>query len=434
MTPLPLTRIAGPLALGTAVVLLVQQLVMASFIDRTQIEATMANPLYVASAVLYFIAFCGLLATLVAVYSVEAREAGVFGAIGFLAALIGTLFLAGDLWFEAFAVPWLGDVAPAALHLAGGVLVIGAFTGYILFAVGWALFGIASLRARVFPTPISIAIIVGGLDRFSGGALAVRHPAGARHRLARRMDDPRECEPFRGGHAGRRLSAPAWPARPRRSGHRPASGSSATRCRGGAAFSWRSRARRRAAGSTRPVAPSSRSMNCRARCMPSWKKLPSGACRRTTSMTATAALVTATMIPIARGRFIGSPADPGRAVGSARSSAECTRRPAAERPGQPNAAPSAAADGTTSGWRTIRNETNRPMSPARSGTSSATWRATGRTSVLMRMISACDIGRLADELFLELGVRHQLGVVRRAPGRPVAARPEPGRRWTRPGR
>ena len=223
---------------------------MASFIDRTQIEATMANPLYVASAVLYFIAFCGLL--------VDPRrglqrrrpdEAGVFGAIGFLAALIGTMFLAGDLWFEAFAVPWLGDVAPAALHLAGGVLVIGAFTGYILFAVGWALFGIASLRARVFPTPISIAIIVGGADRFSGGAPAVRHPAGARHRLARRMDDPRECEPFRGGHAGRRLSAPAWPARPRRSGHRPASGSSATRCRGGAAFSWRSRARRRAAGS-----------------------------------------------------------------------------------------------------------------------------------------------------------------------------------------
>ncbi len=94
------------------------------------------------------------------------REAGVFGAVGFLAALIGTLFLAGDLWFEAFAVPWLGDVAPAALHLPGGVLVIGAFTGYVLFAVGWALFGIASLRARVFPMPISITIIVGGLIGF----------------------------------------------------------------------------------------------------------------------------------------------------------------------------------------------------------------------------------------------------------------------------
>ena len=81
-------------------------------------------------------------------------------------ALIGTTFLAGDLWFEAFAVPWLGDVAPAAFHLAGGTLVIGAFTGYVLFAVGWVLFGLASLRARVFPRPISIAIVIGGVIGF----------------------------------------------------------------------------------------------------------------------------------------------------------------------------------------------------------------------------------------------------------------------------
>ncbi len=78
------------------------------------------------------------------------------------------MFLAGDLWFEAFAVPWLGDVAPASLHLAGGMLLYGAFTSYILFAAGWVLFGIASIRARVFPRPISVAIMVGGAIGFQG--------------------------------------------------------------------------------------------------------------------------------------------------------------------------------------------------------------------------------------------------------------------------
>lgn len=166
MSSQPISRIAGPVALGTGVLLLIQQLVMSSFIDQTRIEATMASPLYVPSAIVYFIAFCALLVSLVAVYSWESDVAGRFGLFGFLAALVGTMFLTGDLWFEAFAVPWLGDVAPAALHAAGGTLMIGAFAGYILFAAGWVLFGLASLRAGVFPRVISAALMIGGLIGF----------------------------------------------------------------------------------------------------------------------------------------------------------------------------------------------------------------------------------------------------------------------------
>lgn len=166
MTSQPISRIAGPIALATGAVLLIQQLVMASILDGTRIEATMASPLFVPSAIVYFLAFCGLLVTLVAAYSWESDRAGTFGLVGFLAALIGTMFLAGDLWFEAFAVPWLGDVAPAALHQAGGMLMIGGFTSYVLFAAGWVLFGLASLRARVYPWPLSVAIVVSGLIGF----------------------------------------------------------------------------------------------------------------------------------------------------------------------------------------------------------------------------------------------------------------------------
>ncbi len=162
----PLARLAGPIALAAGALMTVQQLVMFPIVDRSQIEITMAHPLFVPSAIAYVVAFCGLLIALVAVYAWQANRAGTFGAIGFVAALVGTLFLAGDAWFEAFAVPWLADVAPEALHKPSGLLMIGAFTSYVLFAGGWVLFGLASLRARAFPAAISVAILLGGVIGF----------------------------------------------------------------------------------------------------------------------------------------------------------------------------------------------------------------------------------------------------------------------------
>lgn len=73
----PLARVAGPIAFIVGVLLLVQQVAMASFLDRSAIEATMANGLFVPLAAAYFIAFCGLLAVLVTAYSWEADEAGI---------------------------------------------------------------------------------------------------------------------------------------------------------------------------------------------------------------------------------------------------------------------------------------------------------------------------------------------------------------------
>jgi hypothetical protein len=58
-------------------------------------------------------------------------------------------------------------VAHAALDEDPTTLVaIGAISSYLLFAVGWALFGIASFRARVFPTAICVAIVIGGIIGF----------------------------------------------------------------------------------------------------------------------------------------------------------------------------------------------------------------------------------------------------------------------------
>jgi hypothetical protein len=53
-------------------------------------------------------------------------------------------------------------------------MALGAISSYLLFAAGWTLFGIASVRARVIPLIISIMIIIGGI----AGWWAPRAPGG----------------------------------------------------------------------------------------------------------------------------------------------------------------------------------------------------------------------------------------------------------------
>lgn len=95
---------------------------------------------------------------------------GRLGLIGFLAAFCGTVLVTGDWWFEAFAVPWLAQVAAQALEAApSGTLIMGATAGFALFASGWALFGIASFRSRLFPRWSAVLLIVGGALGFLAG-------------------------------------------------------------------------------------------------------------------------------------------------------------------------------------------------------------------------------------------------------------------------
>ena len=66
---------------------------------------------------------------------------------------------------RTFATSWIADDAPDLLEAEdpSTLLAIGAISSYLSFAVGWLLFGIASYRARVFPTAICVAIAIGGV-------------------------------------------------------------------------------------------------------------------------------------------------------------------------------------------------------------------------------------------------------------------------------
>jgi hypothetical protein len=165
MSMTPLSRIAGPLAVLTGVLVVATRLpTILLVLTGGDLTAYILGPTHAITSVVSIVAFGLLVLALVAIYDREASSAGWFGLIGFAAALLGTIFMTGDWWYEAFAVPRIAEVVPETIPtFVGGRLLMGGLASFVLLGMGWVLFGAASLRARVFPTAISALILVGGL-------------------------------------------------------------------------------------------------------------------------------------------------------------------------------------------------------------------------------------------------------------------------------
>ena len=112
----------------------------------------MTDPLFVVFNAAYAIAFPLLLIALVALYWRQAGQAGIFGAIAFCAAAAGTVALAGDMWFEGFAVPWLAQVAPAVFGAdRSGSMFEMAWLSVALFSLGWLLSALRRTERGSYP-------------------------------------------------------------------------------------------------------------------------------------------------------------------------------------------------------------------------------------------------------------------------------------------
>jgi len=182
MSESALSRYAGPIVLIVGAYLTVTHLALEFvFVSFSDVAVMAADPLYRVLNLAYAAAFSGLAIAACAAYDRQAREAGRFGLVALCAAIIGTVNLGANMWFEGFAVPWLAGVVPQILTAEKTLFwQVGYLSSYILFSIGWVLFGFASLRARVFPRLISLAIVVGGLIGF----LAARPPYGVALGLA----------------------------------------------------------------------------------------------------------------------------------------------------------------------------------------------------------------------------------------------------------
>jgi hypothetical protein len=167
----PFARHVRLITVSIGLLLLAGQLAVLVTLDRTDLQATGTSTAYRAATALLLLGFAGLLLAAGSLYSAQAARAGTWGVVGVCGAMLGTFLLGGDLWFETFGVPWYAEVAPEVLDIKGsGWLAAGAVSSYLLFAVGWALLGVASYRARVLHPLWSLALVVGGLVGY-GAAL-----------------------------------------------------------------------------------------------------------------------------------------------------------------------------------------------------------------------------------------------------------------------
>jgi hypothetical protein len=182
MSESALSRYAGPIVLIVGAYLTVAHLALEFvFVSFNDVAVMVADPLFRVLNLGYAAAFPGLAIAAFAAYDKQAREVGIFGLVALCAAIIGTVNLGANMWFEGFAVPWLAGVVPQILTAEKTLFwQVGYLSSYILFSIGWVLFGLASLRAGVFPRLISLAIVAGGLIGF----LAARPPYGVALGLA----------------------------------------------------------------------------------------------------------------------------------------------------------------------------------------------------------------------------------------------------------
>ena len=170
MAPTALARHAGPIAVaGGAAFALVD---LARWVVQRPADFTgmMADPAFRVANGAYFVAFIGLAIALVALHERFAPRFGRYGLIAFLVAFAGTMTQGGNMWFDGFAGPWIAEVAPQAAAAEKTItLVVGALSAYVLFALGWAMFGIALLLARVVPVAVALGVVVGGVLGFRSG-------------------------------------------------------------------------------------------------------------------------------------------------------------------------------------------------------------------------------------------------------------------------
>ncbi len=126
-------------------------------------SATTAS--YTFSALLYLLGAMLLLLGLVGFYVRQSEASGSLGLVAFVLAFVGTALALGATWAELFVAPSMAVEAPTVLDAEPtGMLALGFTLTFLVFLpLGWLLFGVASLRARIYPRAAAILLMVGAV-------------------------------------------------------------------------------------------------------------------------------------------------------------------------------------------------------------------------------------------------------------------------------
>jgi hypothetical protein len=155
-----LIRWSGLAAIAAGVSLVIAELLSLLFFGY-DFSNTAITDTYTFYSVWIMIAGLLLPLGLVGLYARQLEASGLLGLVGFVVAFIGTVLVAGFFWTSAFIAPLLAVEAPELLAVL--VALPGFFRSFIVFAFGWLLFGVATLRAGIYPRGAAVALIVGAV-------------------------------------------------------------------------------------------------------------------------------------------------------------------------------------------------------------------------------------------------------------------------------
>ncbi len=155
-----LIRWSGLAAMLAGVLLLVAALLDLAVDPGEPTSVRVTTGVYSFQSAVNLLALVLLLIGLVGLYARQSEAAGLLGLVGFLVAFLGTALATGFRWAILFMAPSLAVAAPGFLNEGPPP---GFFLMLITFAVGWLLFGVATLRARVYPRAPAITLIVGAV-------------------------------------------------------------------------------------------------------------------------------------------------------------------------------------------------------------------------------------------------------------------------------
>jgi hypothetical protein len=121
-----------------------------------------ASPFYLASNLMFWFGSILIVLGWPAFYARQATTAGKLGLIGFVLMMLATLILDVVLApLRAFIFPWLVQTHITASELRHLPNLYFVPAGFMLGLVGAILFGIATIRARVFPLWVGLLLLVG---------------------------------------------------------------------------------------------------------------------------------------------------------------------------------------------------------------------------------------------------------------------------------
>jgi hypothetical protein len=165
MSSSSLLRLGGLAAVMAGVLALIPDIMDVYLIDAYQTaelnRAYLTTSTHAFQSTLRMLVFVLLLPLgLVALYARQAEATGALGLLGFVVAFTGTVLVAGFAWVDTFVAPELATSAPRLVEACPPP---GRSLSFLVFGVGWALFGLASLVGCVYPSTAAILLIIGAI-------------------------------------------------------------------------------------------------------------------------------------------------------------------------------------------------------------------------------------------------------------------------------